>query len=214
MSLSSTCGLAEGNIKIGAIDSSLDSRKSAVQFDIMGDSAIDSWAMITRLRHSVSDKSSPLNTIGNMKRVFNGAVLRVFDPSHDATKAQNPRYRSTAPVDINAPPGPPVSAPTTPHRRRHASKKPQSPNHSIPVDGSHNPFNVLVIPPGARSPPESPSRDFHLHLPSPTRQREEPIPKLELMDVKPIDAFLRKPVPCIPASLLLAHSQLKLDLGM
>jgi hypothetical protein len=68
---------------------------------------------------------------------------------------------------------------------------------------------VVVIPPGVRSPPESPKREMHFHLPGPTRTEEkhEEV-EIKLIDMTQLMAVLNSPKPAIPESLLINRKKL------
>lgn len=207
VALSLTTGIPEGDILVAQVSSRLDSRKTNIVLSINASSEIEAWRRITELRKVVSEPSSTLNSVGHMKKVFNGAIFNVFDPSNSSTGSpEHPhkiRYSAKAPVDAMVVPKAPVSLATLvgsveviKDRKRH------SPKHRLPPDAIHQPFDLLVIPSGAKSPPESPKREMHLHLPRPTETRKEnDVQTLDLIDMKPLLALLNGPRPTIPTSL-------------
>lgn len=215
ISLSSVAGVPEKNIHIIDVTSRMDSRKTIISFHLYAESDIDGWTLVNRIRRSFSDINSPLNTVGNMKRVFNGALFEAYEPNSakgPSPKSGKPRYRAGAPIDPFNPPRPP-SAPGHggPPRTGRVPEKPVRQDHILPVDPAHVPFDVVVIPSGTKSPPESPKREFHLHLPKLTghSDTEEDEPIMTFIDLSKIDDMLRKPPLVVPLSLLQAMSQFK-----
>lgn len=215
ISLSSVAGVPEKNIHIIDVTSRMDSRKTIISFHLYAESDIDGWTLVNRIRRSFADKSSPLNTVGNMKRVFNGALFEAYEPNSakgPSPKSGKPRYRASALVDpLNCPRPPSAPGHSGPPRTGRVPEKPVRQDHILPVDPAHVPFDVIVIPSGTKSPPESPKREFHLHLPKLTghSHTEEDEPIMNFIDLSKIDDMLRKPPPAVPSSLLQAMSQFK-----
>ena len=102
VSLSSACGIPQSVIDIDRAESRLDMAKTFLTFSLTGNSEIDVWTMVTRIRKAVADKTSPLNTIGMMKRVFNGAVFEGFEPSSQKQESKGPKYHVKAAVDMRS----------------------------------------------------------------------------------------------------------------
>jgi hypothetical protein len=214
VALSGASGIPEGEIKVVKCESRLDSRKTIVILIVEATSEMEGWERVSKLRKIVSDPQSTLNTIGHMKKVFTGATLHVFEPGESvkSNKGKIPvRYREDAPIDPYIEPHPPLSfvrADQTSHAR---DPRPlDSPKHRLPPDAVHIPFDVVVIPPGVRSPPESPKRELHFHLPGPTRtieRQEEKEVEINLIDMSQLMAVINSPKPVIPETLLLLTRQ-------
>lgn len=207
VALSLTSGVPEDDIRISQISSRLDSRKTNILLNINASSEIESWKRMSQLRAVVSEPSSTLNTVGHMKKVFNGAIFNVYDPTKASAaspeKPQTVRYSAKAPRDSMVVPRAPTSLSALVGTAEIVKDgKRRSPKHRLPPDSIHHPFDLLVIPSGVKSPPESPKREMHLHLPRPTETRkDDDFQTLDLIDMKPLLGLLNSPRPTIPASL-------------
>ena len=268
IAVSSACGIPDANIHLDKLESRLDTGKTSVEFSLTGKTEIDVWTMVTRIRKAVADKGSPLNTVGMMKRVFNGAIFEGFDPSSEASRKE-PKYHLKAAVDprthahlptpvveskllessekigpVVAPksisagkreirsPKVTVSFPRGARRPTEASWRAKSPSSlevsilspsskisvptspHIPLNASHYPFDVVMIPAGMKSPRErdSPKREVHVHLPPATLTVPDPASLkggVKFIDLKPLEYLISRPVPVIPHSLLQTITELK-----
>ena len=201
VALSSASGINESDIIVEDIKSRLDSRKTVLIVSISAPSEAERWERIARLRKAICDPKSELNCIGHMKKVFTGALFEVFEPeqkTRPASTSKSPiRYHNAAPHDSLIVPRAPSAESPSPRK---------SPKHRLPPDAVHVPFDLVLIPPGARSPPLSPKREMHMHLPRPTSTVEEadPVLTLDMINMKPLLDILNSPAPSMPISLL-AH---------
>ena len=215
-SLSSSCGFNEANIKVTGVSSVQDSRKTEIQFRISASSAAECWANAAKLRATVSDKSSPLNTIGNMKRVFNGAVLHVFDPRDQGeTSPKNGvarshpkvRYKAKANDDPGIRARPPNSASEKVPRRK-SRPETSSTKLTLPDNSVHIPFEVVLVPSDVKV-PTSPVRHVNVFLPpSPSKYRQSVAKGLHV-DTRVIDQLLGRPNPKLPESLIKLRELIK-----
>jgi len=208
IALSSATGIAESDLVVEKAESRTDSKKTIIHLSVFADTEIDGWARITKLRKAVADKCSVLNSVGHMKKVFTGAILHVFEPGSSENNRDNKkasvRYREGAPlVPFVFPTAPTSVFPQVTSSLMDDEKPPVSPNHKLPPDASHIPFDVLVIPPGADCPPVSPKREVHFHLPKHSRSEAEDNPLLSIapIDMKSLVAILNSPKPALPANL-------------
>lgn len=268
VSVSSSCGISCGDIRLDEVESRMDLGKTIVAFSLIGKSEIDVWTMVTRIRKAVLDKESPLNTVGMMKRVFNGAVFEGFEPSSHQPKKE-PKYTLKAAVDsrrrarlptpvvdsdlvepgdvpqelarerfstspkvtVTLPKGTTVASwevkADHPRSRRGRSRGlsslsvsvvspsnsrvpvPSSPH--IPLNASHYPFDVVMIPSGVKSPPvESPNREMHLHLPPASFHAiVGELKALPLIDINRLDVPFLRSVAEMPPSLIHTIAELK-----
>ena len=208
VALSGVSGISEMDIILEKTDSKQDSKKTMVIFRIEAASDVEGWDRVSKVRKAVSDPLSKLNTVGHMKKVFNGSMLHIFEPSTETSiKSKIPvRYREDAPNDPFLDPNPPLAfVRTKPVKVEKDVSSHRSPKHRLPPDSVHIPFDIVVIPPGLRSPPESPKREMHYHLPGPTRtepKQVDPIEHLTIIDMRPLMMILTSPKPMIPDSLL------------
>jgi hypothetical protein len=214
-SLSSAAGIPITSLILIDISSRMDTRQTTMIFTISSTTMIESWAHCQRLRETFADKLSPLNSVGNMKKVFNGSVLDIVRPQPEADKTGLRRAGSKlsskvrAPKDVTISPGPPLmQSPIIPPLRK-GSQDSVITSNRIPVDSAHIPFDLILIPPGARSPPKSPKREYHFHLPPPkvTEKAEPPI-QFSFVDLGKVDEILNRAEPRVPESLLHAIHQL------
>lgn len=218
VALSGATGIPEDDIAVEKSECKQDSRKTTVFIMISADSELDGWERVSKVRKAVADKGSSLNTVGHMKKVFAGATLQVFEPgspevSKVSDKKAQVRYREDAPLNAGfIPRAPLTSIPVVSSTVIDATERVKSPKHRLPPDAAHIPFDVLVIPPGAKSPPESPKREMHFHLPKPTAEvdeEEDEVSKLELLDMKRLVSIINSPKPVIPESLMSLFHKLK-----
>jgi hypothetical protein len=198
VALSSASGINESDIIVEDIKSRLDSRKTVLIVSISAPSEGERWERIARLRKAICDPKSELNSIGHMKKVFTGALFEVFEPEQKTRPAfaSNPvRYHQSAPLDNLIVPRAPSAESASPRK---------SPKHRLPPDAVHIPFDLVLIPPGAKSPPLSPKREMHMHLPRPTSTVDEvdPVLTLDMINMKPLLDILNSPAPSLPNSLL------------
>jgi hypothetical protein len=208
VALSGATGIPEADISIEKCDSRHDSGKTIVLIQISADSEMEGWDRVSRLRKAVSDRDSVLNSVGHMKKVFAGASLHVFEPGVLREPNEKPapvRYKEEAPFNPGLIPRPPLtSVPFASSTVMDDTGRTVSPKHRLPVDSAHDPFDLVMIPAGARSPPDSPKREMHLHLPNPSKTDDyevDEVSKLELLDMRYLVAILNAPKRTMPESL-------------
>lgn len=212
VALSGATGVPEDDFVIEKVECRNDSMKTTVLLAIMADSEIEGWQKIAKLRKVVSDKGSPLNSVGHMKKVFTGAILHVFEPgASDNQRKENKspvRYRNEAPtIPFVVPAAPIITFPPEPPGiaggfKRRGPKIP--PKHRLPPDAAHIPFDLQVVPAGVKSPPDTSDREMHYHLPERTRSKEEanPAKLIKGIEMKALVAILNSPKPTYPSSLM------------
>ena len=194
VSLSSACGFSERNLRIDQVSSRGEADKTNIVFHVTGDGYSECWAMVSKLRRAMGDSESTLHTIGHMKRVFNGSVLRVFHPP-ESERSGKVRYKVRAPNDQSLRASAPKSASGDIPRRLTA--RVVSDELILPSDPSHIPFDVVLVPSGT-VPPESPVRHVNVVLPSPKQLDTEPVFQA---DTSSIDELLARIRPTLPSSL-------------
>ena len=163
---------------------------------LMGENHGECWSMVSKLRRAVGDKLSPLNTIGNMKCVFNGCVLRVFDLDDTHNSGKVVRYQVRAPnvTDIRACP-PRNSTGDIPRRSSRPSTSPV--RMQLPPDASHVPFDVLLVPSNLKA-PVSPKRHVNIALPPKESSRSSFLQ----VDTRFLGDLLAKDRPGLPSTLI------------
>ena len=162
VSLSGVCGFSDRNIKIMSVVGK-GPQNTVITFQMTGESPGDCWSMVSKLRRAVGDKLSHLNTIGHMKRVFNGSVLRVFDLDDNNKAGKVVRYQVRAPNILDIRTSPPRST-VGDIPRRSARPSTSSSQIELPPNSSHIPFDVLLIPSNVKT-PSSPRRYVNISLP-------------------------------------------------
>lgn len=201
VSLSGACGFNDQDIKIGSISAKGNS-KTEILFSLAATNYSDCWVMVNKLRKAIGSKSSPLNTIGHMKRVFNGSVLRVFDP--DAVAPRNKRvvrYKVRAPNDTQIRANPPRDSTGDIPRRKDRPESSSPRKMQLPPDSSHVPFEVLLVPPGTEA-PQSPGRHVSIPLADSPRRKPFDFSAVLQIDTGAMEALLKRPVPQLPPSLI------------
>jgi hypothetical protein len=216
IAICSCCGIDMDHLSFDGVESSFKDRKTTLCFQLVCESLVDAWGMISRIRLEMSSSDSQLHTLPRTRKVFSGAMIQIADPRESLDSPFKSRYTSKSPLDLQYG----ASLPNRGHPPESAIRISLIPDEqgvrthkhlSLPNNSTHDPISVVFVNAGSGQDVQDVDRSVVIQV---AQEVDESLLDDDgdefdfFIDTSVIDALLDAPRPHIPESLIQLHTQL------